>query len=207
MSTPLHPPAAPEAGDAADRELAARVQSGDAAAFEALFRRYFDRLAAFAEGYVRAPEAAEDLTVDVFVRIWERRAEWNLRGTPRSYLYTAVRNEALAWLRRRRMVERAHAESVRDGRPPAMGAAPESSDAGVEARELAEAADHAILQLPERSREAFVLLRKHGLSYAEIAETMGISVKTVEVHLGRAFKFLRAQLAAFLAVLLATVLH
>src|SRR5262249_53580788 len=108
---------------------------------------------------------------------------------------------------RRRMVERAHAESLRDDRRPGMGAAPASSDAEAEARELAEAADRAILQLPERSREAFVLLRKHGLRNAEIAETMRITLTTAEVHLGRALKALGAQLSAFLVVLLATVRH
>lgn len=207
MSTPLRPPfasavaaPAPE-GDAGDRELAARVRQGDGEAFETLFRRYYDGLAAFAEGYVRAPEVAEDLTVDVFVRIWERRAEWELRGTPRAYLYSAVRNEALAWLRRRKMVERAHAGAAADGRNPGMGAAPLDSDAEVQARELEEAAEHAILRLPERSREAFVLHRRHGLSYAEVAQAMGISPKTVEIHISRAFKSLRAQLAAFLPLL------
>jgi RNA polymerase sigma-70 factor (ECF subfamily) len=194
------------AADVADAALAERVRAGDAAAFEALFRRHYDGLHAFAERYLRSPEAAEDVTVDVFARVWERRAEWKLRGSPRAYLYAAVRNEALAQLRRRRMVERAHADAARDERRPGMGAPPPGSDADVQARELAAAAEAAIAALPERTQEAFVLLRQHGLSYAEIALAMGISAKTVEVHVSRAFKALRAQLAPFLALMLVALL-
>jgi RNA polymerase sigma-19 factor, ECF subfamily len=192
----------PPDGDTLDGELAARVQAGEAAAFEALFRRYYRRLYVFAEGYVRSPEVAEDLTVDVFARVWERRAEWSLRGSPRSYLYAAVRNEALAWLRRQRMIERAHEDAVRDERRPGMGGPPAPADAQVQAHELAEAVERAVGSLPERTREAFVLHRKHGLSYAEVGAAMEISPRTVEVLIRRAFKSLRAHLGAFLSLFL-----
>lgn len=175
--------------------LAERVRGGDAAAFEAVFRRYYRRLFAFVETYVHSPETAEDITVDVFVRIWERRADWALRGTLKSYLYGAVRNEALAHLRRRRMVERAHAEAAHGARSPGMGALPAAADAEVQARELSEAVESGIDALPERTREAFVLHRKHGLSYAEVGRAMGISPRTVEVLIRRAFKALRASRA------------
>jgi RNA polymerase sigma factor (sigma-70 family) len=102
-----------------------------------------------------------------------------------------VRNEALAHLRRRRMVESAHADAVRDERHPGMGAPDAPAEAQVQAQELADAADRAILQLPEGTQEAFVLHRKHGLSYAEVAAAMDISARTVEVHISRAFKALR----------------
>ena len=187
-----------------DDRLAARVQAGDASAFEELFIAYYRRLFVFVESYVRSAEVAEDLTVDVFVRIWERRTEWELRGSVRPYLYAAARNEALAWLRRQRMIERVHDGAAHDDAPPGMGAPPPPGDAAVQARELAEAVEQAIQRLPDRGREAFVLHRKHGLSYAEVGETMGISPRTVEVHIRRAFQALRADLGGFLALLLAS---
>ncbi|HEX8271838.1 MAG TPA: RNA polymerase sigma-70 factor [Longimicrobiaceae bacterium] len=212
LSTSESPPGAAAAGEdpgeaaALEAALAERVRAGDAAAFEALFQRFFRRLHAFAESYVGDSETAEDLVADVFVRVWERRAEWQLRGGPRAYLYGAVRNEALAHVRRRRMLQRAHASAAADERRPGMGAPPAPSDAGLQARELAEAIELAIERLPERSREAFVLHRRHGLSYAQVAEAMEISPRTVEVHIRRAFLALRADLGGFLALLLAATL-
>lgn len=190
-----------------DDRLAARVQAGDAAAFEQLFDAYYRRLYGFVESYVRSPEVAEDLTVDVFVRIWERRDGWELRGSLRAYLYAAARNEALAWLRRQRMVQRVHQGTAHDDSPPGMGTPPPPGDAAVQARELAEAVEQAIERLPERGREAFVLHRKHGLSYAEVGETMGISPRTVEVHIRRAFQALRGELVHFLPLLVGALVR
>jgi RNA polymerase sigma-70 factor (family 1) len=190
-----------------DDRLAAAVRTGDAAAFEQLFQTYYQRMFVFVESYVRSADVAEDLTADVFVRIWERRAEWELRGSLRAYLYAAARNEALAWLRRQRMMERVHDGALHDDSPPGMGAPPAPGDAAVQARELAEAVEQAIERLPERGREAFVLHRKHGLSYAEVGETMGISPRTVEVHIRRAFQALRGELIHFLPLLLSALVR
>lgn len=182
------------------------IRAGDEASFKALFDAYYDRLHAFAERYVRSPEVAEDLAVDVFVRIWERRAEWEVRGSLRAYLYVAARNHALTYLEHQRVVKRAHSGLNGDELPLGMGRPPVAADAEAEAHELAEALDHALEQLSGRSREAFVLHRKHGLTYAEVAKVMGIAPRTVEVHIRRAFQALRGQLAGFLA-LLATLLQ
>jgi RNA polymerase sigma-70 factor (ECF subfamily) len=198
---PLPPRGDPQA-EPLESELAVRVRAGDAAAFEALFHRHYRRLHAFIDGYVGSAEVAEDLAVDVFTRIWERRAEWEVRGSVRAYLYGAARNEALAHLRRRRMMERAHAEAARDLHSPGVAGPSAAADARLEASELEVAVEAAIARLPERGREALVLHRKHGLSYVEVADAMGISPRTVEVHIRRAFVALRTELAPFIPFLL-----
>jgi RNA polymerase sigma-70 factor (ECF subfamily) len=191
--------------DASDAVLAERVRAGDAVAYETLFHRYFRPLHSFAFSYVRAADVAEDLTADVFVRVWEGRTRLTLTGSLRNYLYAAVRNEALAHLRRQRMVQRVHAAAVAAGRSPGIGNAPVAADRELQQRELAAALDEAIQRLPERAREALVLHRQHGFSYADVAATMGISPRTVEVHIRRAFQSLRVQLADFLVLLLCLV--
>jgi RNA polymerase sigma-70 factor, ECF subfamily len=200
----MFPPVEGDPVDLASAEdgLAARIRDGDAAAFELLFHRYYLKLHAYIDAYVRAPDLAEDLAVDLFTRIWERRAEWEVRGSLRAYLYSAARNEALAHLRRGKMLERVHAEAAREQRSPGMAAPLASADAQVEASELSRAIEAAIARLPERGREALVLHRKHGLSYAEVGEAMGISPRTVEVHIRRAFAAMRTELAPFLPLLL-----
>ena len=188
-----------------DQEWAEGIRTGDEACFSALFHAYYKRLHAFAEGYVRSPEAAEDLTVDVFARLWERRAEWEVRGSVRSYLYVAVRNQALDYLEHQRVVNRVHSGLSSGERQPGMGSPPPPADAEAEARELAEAIERALEHLSERSREAFILHRQRGLSYAEVGQAMGVAPRTVEVHIRRAFQSLRSQLAGFLALLLSVL--
>lgn len=196
------PPSAADLERSRESAWAVGIRAGDESSLEALFRAYYQPLRAFAEGYVKSPEVAEDITADVFLRVWERRSEWELRRSLRSYLYIAVRNQALTYLEHRRVVLRAHADVQSSQHWPGMGQHSVPADREVQARELTEAIERAIDRLPERAREAFVLHRKHGLNYAEVAETMGIAPRTVEVHIRRAFKVLRDQLSGFIVLIL-----
>lgn len=184
---------------AEDRVHFAGLAEGDAAAFAALFRRYYDALCVFAEGYVRSPDDAEEVVEEVFVRLWERREHLDVRVSVKAYLYSATKNQALNHLRRAATEERWVERVSRSGDVPGLGQpAPDIVEA-LYATDLARAVDEAIPQLSERCRQVFLLHRRHGLTYAEIAEALGISPKTVENHLGRALKELRSLLARFLA--------
>jgi RNA polymerase sigma-70 factor (ECF subfamily) len=176
----------------------AAVREGDEAAFEQVFLAYYDRLQAYAERYVQRPDVAEEVVENIFVRLWEQREQWEIRQSLKSYLYAAVRNQALMWIDHQRIVRRAQEAGMREQRSPGMGQARPTAEEELQAAELAAAARAAVERLPNRAREAYVLSRQHGLSYAEIAEAMGISSKTVEIHLGRALKALREDLSAFL---------
>src|SRR5206468_8950821 len=114
---------------------------------------------------------------------------------PLAYLYQAVRNEAVSY--RRRQVTQEHA-LVRVANAPA----PASRDGATEteAGELAAAVAAAVDALPERCRLIFTMNREQGLSYAEIAAALGLSVKTVENQMSRAFKALRIRLTPFLGL-------
>jgi len=113
-------------------------------------------------------------------------------------LYQAVRNQAVSYRRQQGVRERwsAHASTEIERRPGddglAQGRPPTSP------RRLARAVD----QLPERCRLIFTMSREQGLSYAEIARILGISIKTVETQMGRALKALRSRLAGYLALAL-----
>ncbi len=172
-----------------EEHLVERIRSGDVEAFERLFRRYYDELYGFAWRYVPAHDLAEDLVQGVFVRIWLRRAEWRPRRV-KTYLYGAVRNEALQYLEHERVVRRSRPEVVRRGETLVP-----SPEAEMIRSELAGRIEQAIERLPERRRLIFVMHRQHELTYGEIAAVLGISAHTVETQIRRALATLRKLLA------------
>ncbi len=177
---------------ASDRELLDRLRAGEPEAFEVIFRSHYPQLVGFAEAMLRARAPAEDAAQDVMLELWRRRQEIVLETSLRAYLIRATRNRALNQIRHRRVAERV--------RPAAQGpkAAP-SADQELAEQELRAAAEAAVRDLPERCREVFELSRVHGLKYAEIAQVLGISIKTVETQMGKAIRVLRERLAPWVS--------
>jgi RNA polymerase sigma-70 factor (family 1) len=175
-----------------ERDWVERIRAGDPAAFEALFHAYHVPLCAFAYRYVGARDLAEEIVQELFLFVWERRETWDVRTSVKNYLFTAVRNAALSYLRHERVIRRREAETVElFARPSA------SADSETRAGELVAAVHRAVGRLPERCRLIFTLHREQGLTYAEIAQVLEISPKTVEVQMGRALKSLRKALTGF----------
>lgn len=165
---------------------------------EVAFRTHYTRLRDYVASYVRSDEVASDIIQDLFVNLWERYDAGDLPLLTPAYLYTAARNRALKYIRHRQVVARWE-EQVRHEPAPT---APRADDA-LRTNELAAAIRRAIDRLPERCREIFLMSREQELSYAAIAETLGISVKTVEVQMWRALKSLRNSLAPYLGIVVA----
>jgi RNA polymerase sigma-70 factor (ECF subfamily) len=182
-----------------ERACLDRIARGDVVAFEQLFRRFAAELAAFAGSYVDGDDEAEEVVHVVFCWLWEHRVTLPRPDSVRSYLFAAVRNRALNVVRDRRTEaafrERA-AVSARDG-----GFAPStpSPEGELAARDLAHALADALRRMPPRCREVYTLTRDHRLTYAEVAEALGIAPKTVEIHMSRALAILRVKLSPWMA--------
>ena len=178
--------------DGSERDLFARLSSGDEGAFDALFRAWYAPLVRIAEGIVRERAIAEEVVQDVLLEVWRRREQLGAEDSPRAYLIRSARNRALNHLRHLRVQQKS---------APYVGGrtedAPEGASRLVEA-ELDAAVRVAVAELPPRCREVFELSRVHGLSYAEIARSLEISVKTVEAQMGKALRTLRERLAPWL---------
>ncbi len=173
-----------------DDELMARARSGDRYAFEQLYGRHEARVYAFVWRLTGDEAIAADLRQEAFFRLWNARHEWKDGGSVGSYLIGVARNLAVDRHRRQRVHDR-WCEEEGHG-PPATPPAP---DMVMEHQALAIRVHAAIDALPSRPREVFVLKRDAGLSYNEIAALLGISPKTVEVHMGRALRLLRESLS------------
>ena len=173
--------------------LVARVQMSDIVAFEALVRSWAKPLVQFATSLLRSADDAEEVAQDLFIWIWEHRFEWEVRGALGPYLFRAIRNRVVSQLRHQQVKDRFEARLARATPVPDLGAAPAEELAA--ANELSVAIDTAIAGLSDRCREVFLLNRQQGLSYSQVADTLQISVKTVEIHMARALVSLRRALA------------
>lgn len=175
-----------------DHELLARIRNGDEQAFDALFRQFYGPLVGLAESFVKTRAIAEEIVQDVMLEVWRRRESIRLEESWRAYLFRSARNRSLNELR--------HADVQKRGDAWARGdeSTGESALTGLVDAELDAAIAGAIAALPEPVREVFTLSRTNGLKYSEIAQVLGISVKTVEARITRALKELRVQLAPWL---------
>ncbi len=175
-----------------DRELLERLRAGDQAAFDSIFRMHYPNLVAFAQGLLRDRTAAEDSAQDVMLELWRRRGDITIHESLRAYLLRATRNRSLNQLR--------HAKVQRNAEPQLMGeeSIVATGDGELVAVELRDAFNAAVGELPPACREVFLLSRGQGLKYMEIAETLGISVKTVESQMGKALRHLRLRLSEWL---------
>lgn len=177
-----------------DRAIVAAVRDGSASAFRALFCAHYEVLCRYAYRFVRSRAIAEELVSDVFLRIWTQRARWEVRGKVRAYLFSATRNLAIDHLRRELVERRSLDATSREMRATGPASSTEA-DRRLAAAEVAAAMQRAVDELPPRPRQVFLLRWQRQLTNLEIAASLGIAVKTVEMHMTRALDALRASLA------------
>ena len=193
-------------GPVTDQALLKGIRAGEHDAFELLFRAHYADLVRFARAQVTDLAEAEDIVHDVFLHLWETRANIGGDRALRTYLLAAVRNRSIDHLRRRALQARwirpaapRYSDNPRvvDWDAPSREA--ESDPAELE--ELARAIESAVANLPERCRTAFLLCRDHDLTYAQAAEVMGVTPATIKTQVARALCALRQALAPLLTLL------
>ena len=175
-----------------DQELLAKVKAGEEGAFDEVFRLWYPTLVRVAAALVHDHDAAEEVAQDVMHELWRRREALDSSVSLRAYLLRSIRNRSLNHLRHLRVRRESETEVE------ALYDAPLRADQPIIAKELADAVQVAFEDLPPRCREIFELSRIHGLKYAEIAESLGISQKTVEAQMGKALRVMRERLAPWL---------
>lgn len=181
----------PERG-ASDEVLMERIANGDVMSLRFLLERYWSPLVGYAGRIVGRREDAKDVVQEVFIRLWQKRQQWQPRGSVRAYIYRIARNLSLNACRERRTRKRRDEQS---GIALMRGAPVRTPEEVLEAASLRAEVLAAINALPARRREIFVLSRLHGLTHREIAEAMGIARQTVSNQMTRAVADLRVALA------------
>lgn len=170
-----------------DVEIIKAIGKGNSVVFRKVFIAHYDSLCRYACTILKNAEEAEDVVQSMFVKIWEKRGELEVKHTIRSYLFKAVYHQCINLLEHRtvklkhqvHIANELHAETQ----------LPETFQ-----QELEENVVAAINGLPEQCRIIFMMSRYDELRYAEIASQLNISVNTVENQISKALKILRAKL-------------
>jgi RNA polymerase sigma-70 factor, ECF subfamily len=156
--------------------------------FERLFRQYYAPLCLFARRFVSDRDDCEEIVQGFFTSLWEKREAISITTSVKSYLFGSVRNRCLNHIKHQKIKQEYANERL--SHPD------EELDYSKYYLEidLQQKIEKSIEALPPRRREIFILNREQGLKYREIADQLGISVKTVETQMGQALKELREQL-------------
>lgn len=179
-------------------ELFEQTKQGDRSAYEQLFRKYYTPLVRFARDIVKDADTAEDLVQEVFVKVWERKATIEIKTSVMAYLYMAVKNHCLNKLK----TEQRHA-FMEDGLADDLKLSTNHTEEHSDTIKLAQHIQEAIEKLPPRCALIFKMSRFEEKTYKEIAETLELSVKTVENQMVKALQLLRQHLTPYLKMLLA----
>jgi RNA polymerase sigma-70 factor (ECF subfamily) len=177
------------------QDLVQKIRMSDEAAFEKLFRLFYPRLCNYAMSIVKDLDIAEEIVQDVLVGIWQTRNKLQIETSIRPYLYKSVNNRCLNHFRHQKVKQQHQTHEM-----AVANAYAEPTSGRLELNELKTRIDMGMQQLPPACREVFRLSRMEQFSYKEIAEFLNISVKTVENHMGKALKIMRAELSDFLVL-------
>jgi RNA polymerase sigma-70 factor, ECF subfamily len=183
----------------AENYLIESIKDGDRKSFEFLFKNYYSGLCKYARNIVHNESTAEDLVMDIFVRIWEAPEKLLITSSISGYLYQSVHNHCINYLtRKHKQFSELNAELIEklnDLIPEDRSADPFM---GINISELSKKIEQSIEHLPAECRKIFILSRLEEHSHKEIAGMLGISENTVKVQIYRALQKLHVLLKEFL---------
>ena len=169
-----------------DQILVQRLRSKDTRAFELVFNDYYGLLKNYALRFLDDKDEAEEVVQEMFVKFWEKCEYLAPDSSIKNYLYRSIHNTCLNFIKHQKVKD-----SYTQYMIEFMEEAVEEKYPDKEEQPVIEKIFEEIDQLPPRCSEIFKLSRFEGLKYAEIADHLSISVKTVEVQMGKALKVLR----------------
>lgn len=173
------------------------LSEGGITAFEMLFRTYYQPLCNYAYTFLQDREDAEEIVQSTFLMVWEKRDTLAIRTSVKPYLYAMVRNACLNVIKHEKIKQKHAGEEI-----ALADRSHDSVNHTIATNELEYRIKVALEELPEQCRLVFKLSRFEELKYAEIAEQLNISIKTVENHMGKALKIMREQLKDYLPLIL-----
>lgn len=176
------------------------LRKGEKYAFEEIYNDFFGVLYHLCNQYLHDERVAEEMVQDTFMKLWEIRQTLNDQVNIRNFLYTITKNNCLNYLRNQK-ISLKYQDNVKYLEMQFNYEALEKLGNYLQFEELKTKIDVAISNLPAEVIETFSLSRFEDLSYKEIAEQQGISIKTVEARISKALRILRVELKDYLPVI------
>jgi len=167
-------------------DLFLKISQGNEKSFTEAFDCYYTGLCFYATKFVHDTDESRSIVQQVFVDLWIKRDKLVIQKSMKAYLFMAVKNYAIDYLKHK-VVETKYLHEL-----PQVSVMIDADL--IEEAELNARINAAVNALPQKCREIFVLCRYEELRYSEIAQQLGISIKTVEMQMGIALKKLRSKL-------------
>jgi len=184
-----------------ESQLLTAFSKGDKRAFEKLFNEHYDATCRYVMRVIRDSDTTEEIVQSTFVNLWEKRELIRSDISFKSYLFRSAYNTALNYIKHQKVVTNYVARKQEKIEVVQWDYVSHQPDF-----ELQKKIADAIGGLPPQCQKVFRLSREEGLKYHEIAVELGISKKTVEVHMGKALKMLRVKLKDYLMFFLPWVI-
>lgn len=172
-----------------------KFKEGDVKTFELIFSSYYKALVNYANTILNDADEAEDIVQQVYIMLWEKRLVLEVHTSLRAFLYKSVYNACLNKIKQQK-VRSEYAKVVQ------LNSNIEYQHEKLVEKELQKKIDDAIDLLPEQCSKIFKMSRFEQLKYQEIADQLGLSIKTIENQMGKALKILREQLKEYLPLLI-----
>ena len=180
-----------------DKELLEEIRNNDSErAFRTLFDLHYDRLFRVAIYFLQNDDLAKEVSLDVLANIWENRKTMIIPHDFRHFSFTMVKNAAINVLKKEQHLE--DLETIGQSNDSAISSLSPDAQQLLEESELFEQYERLLAELPDRCREVFQKVKEDGRSYADVADELQISVKTVDAQLQKALLYLRSNLAKYL---------
>jgi RNA polymerase sigma-70 factor (family 1) len=153
--------------------------------FESLYKTHQPSLINYANFFLKSEQDAIDIVQELFISLWEKKESFQKPDHIKAYLLKSVRNRCINKLNRN--IKSNESSELLDD----LVFNEPTSQLNLEAKETETAIHKLIEKLPSKCKEIFILSRFEQLSYGEIANHLGISIKTVENQIGNAIKYIR----------------
>lgn len=178
-----------------EQNIIQKLKNGDESGLRQMFDTYYSPLCIFALKYIDSFDLAEDLVQEVFIQFWEKKRINELQGSLKSYLFSAIRNNALNHIRQNKKFR---IEELDDEFDILMEDTSDKEDLDLKKQMLYKELD----ALSPQSRLVFEAIIFNDKRYKEVAEELDISLNTVKTHFSRALKQLRSSLDIIIMIML-----